>query len=100
MNDLNRFVMDLKSNMSFIGKRECYNGKYRAGVDAEEKLQFVDITIFTECGWSAAECMTLAECIPCAQGAYNSVSWSITPIGVITDKPRGTATRAPGTTQG
>ena len=40
------------------------------------------------------------ECIPFAQNAYNSVSWNMTPRSVITDKPRNTATRAPGTTQG
>ena len=28
------------------------------------------------------------------------MSWTVAPVGVITDKPRGTATRAPGTTQG
>ena len=86
--------------MSFTGKRECYIAKYKAGVNAENKLQFVDIQFFTECGWSASEVLTLAETIPTAQNGYNSVSWSMTPIGVITDKPRGTATRAPGTTQG
>ena len=92
--------MDLKSNMSFTGKRECYIAKYKAGVNVENKLQFVDVQIFTECGWSAGEAMSQAETIPTAQGPYNSVSWNMTPVGVITDKPRGTATRAPGTSQG
>ena len=92
--------MDIKSNMSFTGKRENYIGKYKAGVNSENKLQSVDMEFYTECGWSAAECLTLAETIPTAQGCYNSVAWDMKPIGVITDKPRGTAVRAPGTTQG
>lgn len=95
-----RFVMDLKSNMNFIGKREPYLFKYKAGVDADNTLQYVEADIFANCGWTQAECLTLMETIPFSQNAYNSKVWSLTPYAVITDLPRATATRAPGTSQG
>ena len=63
-------------------------------------MQFVDIDFFTEAGWSPAELLSLCETLPTAQNAYHSISWNMKPFAVITDKPRGTATRAPGTTQG
>ena len=92
--------MDLKSNMAFTGKREPYVAQYKAGVDSAGLLKYVDITINADVGWSVAEALSMAETIPFTQNAYHSVSWNLTPVGIITDKPRGTATRAPGTTQG
>ena len=94
------FVMDLKTNMEFTGKRGDYLAKYKAGVDSNGLIQFVDIDLNTDVGWSSAEGVTAGEAIPFAQNAYNSASWNIIPIGVLTDKARATATRAPGSTQG
>lgn len=88
-----RFVMDLKSNMSFIGLREPYIVKYKAGVDSSNKLQFVDCNFFGDCGYSTSEFFSMAELLQFAQNAYNATSWTMTPIAVVTDKPRGTATR-------
>lgn len=95
-----RFVMDLKSNMAFIGKREPYLFKYKAGVDSDHKLQYIEADIFANCGWTQSECLTLMETMPFSQNAYNSCAWSLKPYAVLTDTPRATATRAPGTTQG
>ena len=92
--------MDLKSNMAFTGKREPYVAQYKAGVDSAGLLQYVDITINADVGWSVAEALSMAEGMLFTQNAYHSVSWNLTPVGIITDKPRGTAVRAPGTTQG
>ena len=94
------FVMDLKTNSEFTGKRGDYLAKYKAGVDSNGLIQFVDITFNTDVGWSSAEGLSIGEVIPFAQNAYNSASWNMTPIGVITDKARATACRAPGSTQG
>ena len=88
-----RFVMDLKSCMSFIGKRENYLVKYKAGADANNKLQYVDCDMFVDCGWNPSESMGIAEAIPFSQGAYNSTSWNMNPFGVITDHARETAVR-------
>ena len=86
--------MDLKTCMSFTGKREFYVVKYKAGVDSGKKLQYVDIDFYMASGWNASETMSMAETVPFAQGSYNSATWSMTPMGVITDTPRGTATRS------
>ena len=94
-----RMVMDLKSIMSFIGMREEYYAQYKVGVDQAGMLQSVDITINVGCGWTASESMTIAEALPFAQNVYNSKAWTLTPKGIILDIARGTATRAPGTTQ-
>jgi xanthine dehydrogenase/oxidase len=94
-----RIVMDLKTNMTFTGMREPYVAKYKAGVDKDGLLQFVETKMYAETGWNASECLSLAEAVPFAQNAYHATTWDMTPIGVVTDKPRNTACRAPGTTQ-
>ena len=95
-----RFVMDLKSTMSFIGMREQYFAQYKAGVDKDGLLQSIDVTYNVGSGWTASEMMTLAEAIPFTQNAYNAKAWNMIPKGVLLDISRGTATRAPGTSQG
>ena len=56
-----RMVLDLKSNMSFVGIREPYVAQYKAGVDSEGLLQFVDITFNNDTGWSHCEALTLGQ---------------------------------------
>ncbi len=96
-----RFVMDLKSNMAFTGLREPYVANYKAEVDpTTQKLNHIEVTFHADCGWTASECLSMAETMTFAQNAYTAKSWDLTPVGILTDRPRGTAVRAPGTTQG
>ena len=59
--------MDLKTNMTFTGMREPYLAKYKAGVDKNGLLQYVDVDLNAETGWTTAECLTLAETVPFTQ---------------------------------
>ena len=56
-----RLVLDLKSNMALVGMREAYLAQYKAGVDSEGLLQFVDITFNNDTGWSHCEALTLGQ---------------------------------------
>ena len=67
-----RLVLDLKSNMSFIGMREQYFAQYKAGVDKDGLLQSLDVTYNVGTGWTASEVMTLAEALPFTQNVYHS----------------------------
>lgn len=88
-----RMVMDLKTCMTFTGKREEYVVKYKAGVDNAGCLQFVHMDLHTNAGWTTSESLSIAETITFAQNSYNSCTWTMTPIGIITDTPRSTACR-------
>ena len=50
-----RLVMDLRSNFEVLGRRHPYLCKYKAGVDANGALQFVDMTIISDSGFSTFE---------------------------------------------
>ena len=47
-----RLVMDIQSNMEILGKRHPYYCKYRAGADENNKLSYVDMTIYSDSGFS------------------------------------------------
>jgi xanthine dehydrogenase/oxidase len=47
-----RLVMDIRSVFETFGKRHPFLGKYQAGVDTNGKLLFVNMTIYSDSGFS------------------------------------------------
>ena len=47
-----RLVLDLKSNMEVLGRRHPFMAKYKAGADESGILQFVDLDIYSDSGFS------------------------------------------------
>jgi xanthine dehydrogenase molybdopterin-binding subunit B len=47
-----RLVMDIRSVFETLGKRHPFLGKYTAGVDSNDKLLFVNMTVYSDSGFS------------------------------------------------
>ena len=93
-----RVILDLRTNMEMIGKRQPYNAKYQATVSSDGILKTLKTKITCDAGYSPNE-ISCDDAAVFVQNCYNADQWDVTPNHVLTNTAANTFTRAPGTTQ-
>ncbi|XP_075976672.1 uncharacterized protein LOC142976940 [Anticarsia gemmatalis] len=91
-----RFILPLQTNLTIAGRRLPTQCDYEVGVDDNGKIQYMDATILEDKGCSSNESI-LEFTVASFPSCYNSDSWSLKAVDVLTDLPANTYARAPGT---
>ncbi|KAJ2951466.1 hypothetical protein O0L34_g13618 [Tuta absoluta] len=92
------FTLPLTHNMRAIGKRVACYTEYEAGVNAEGVIQYLDLTFYSDCGWSFND-SSAGGVADTLTSLYQHDRWTITGYSALTDTASHTWCRAPGTTE-
>ncbi|XP_028415709.1 xanthine dehydrogenase-like [Dendronephthya gigantea] len=96
MNRPVRLRMNLKTNMTMVGKRFPYLAKYKVGVTDEGILNAVDITLYTGCGLAATE-ISITNMAAYIDNVYYCENWKFHGVPCKTNTATNAFTRAPRT---
>ncbi|XP_052748813.1 uncharacterized protein LOC113513041 [Galleria mellonella] len=91
-------VLPIDTNMAAIGKRQECLVEYELGVNNSGVIQYLNVSYYSDCGWSYNDTAGSAIASVLAN-LYDSSRWTITGYSVLTDKASNTWCRAPGTTE-
>ncbi|XP_044731678.1 xanthine dehydrogenase-like [Chrysoperla carnea] len=90
--------MDMDDNMQAIGKRFPCSADYEVGVDNKGKIQYLNLSFYTNVGFASNENVSLAI-VGAISNVYDDTTWEIKAYVVHTDTPANCFCRGPGTTE-
>jgi len=95
-----RLVLNIDTNMFYLGKRHPYLVNYKIGVKNDGTVLALQMDVYADCGCRDTEGVgTTAEYLNHIPGAYNIPNLQVTSYLCKTNKPPGTWTRGPGPCQ-
>lgn len=94
-----RFVMNIESNMTAIGKRHSVINDYKLTVDDDGKIDKLSSEFVEDYGCSLNE-KVIDGSTAFFKNCYNTRGWEINAKEALTDSPSNTWCRAPGTVEG
>ncbi|XP_046849634.1 xanthine dehydrogenase 1-like isoform X2 [Xenia sp. Carnegie-2017] len=96
MNRPVRLRMNLRTNMTMVGKRFPYIAKYKVGVSKEGILKAVELSVYSGCGLATTETL-LPYMSTFVDNAYFCENWKFFGVHCKTNTATSAATRSPGT---
>ncbi|XP_058831229.1 uncharacterized protein LOC131689891 [Topomyia yanbarensis] len=94
-----RFVMKIEENMRAMGKRHGCISNYNVDVEATGKIIELNNHFALDSGISFNEPVQ-SDAAEAFKNCYDAKAWKIVGKAVLTDTPKNTRCRAPGTTEG
>ncbi|KAL5273166.1 hypothetical protein ACFFRR_000119 [Megaselia abdita] len=97
MNRPARFIQTIESMMTSIGKRVAVHSEYQIQADSKGKITRLINNYLQDYGWSLNESNVLELAQEGMTSCYDGASWKVSGARVVTDAPKNTFARAPGT---
>ncbi|KAF2900404.1 hypothetical protein ILUMI_05782, partial [Ignelater luminosus] len=94
-----KLLMPLITNMNVIGKRNPFSMDYEVGVDEKGKIQYLDVTLYTDLGSEGGNENVAPYILHDFPNIYDQDPWDVTVYSTRSDCHNGTWCRAPASTE-